>query len=121
MTLGEDNLYKLSFKMPIGKGWIIFNDVKSQTKGDPGFELVNNGIYNYDGFVEIASIASNITKTTHIYSANGVFFINSSKEQIIRIVTLTGVAQTLKIAEGLNRIDNLPKGFYIVDGIKIIL
>ena len=121
MTAEDDNRNKLSFNMPIGKGWVIFNEGNNQTKGDPGFDLVNNGIYGYDGFIEIAGISSPSINEKKIYASEGVLYINSNTECVVNIVTLAGVVRSIKLVEGLNIIDYLPKGFYIVDGKKVIL
>lgn len=123
MTQDADGNYSLSFKMAIKKGWIIFNDGKSQTKGDPGFDLINNGIYNYNGLSEIGGIRDKADTgfKIKVWSGNGLLYIMSGSSKTISVTSLIGISRTYNINEGINVIDDLPSGFYIIEREKIIV
>lgn len=122
MTLSDDGLYRISFNMNIKKGWIIFNDGKKQTKGDPGFVLINNGVYNIDGFMHEASVEDVINNNEFkAYTNNGLLYIISNKDRNVSITSVDGIERKIVISEGTTTITDLPRGFYIVNGIKIIL
>lgn len=123
MALDTDGLYSISFNMNIINGWIIFNDGKNQTKGDPGFVLVNNGVYDVNGYkyTSTASVDANKRGDINIYTSKGVVYIASSVNSIIPIVSINGITRNQNITEGINIISDLPRGFYIVNGKKVIL
>jgi glycosidase len=121
MTLVSGSRYKFSFTMPIKKGWILFNDGRNQTKGDPGFELVNNAIYDVNGIVS-SGISSTLSNgTVKVYGYQGILYINSPISGKMNVYGLDGSVRTVEVNSGLNAIDTLGHGFYIVAGKKVIL
>lgn len=123
MTLTGNQYYSLDFNMEIKNGWIIFNDGKNQTKGDPGFVLVNNAVYDVNGYVSTASIedVNNNHDSLIIYGKNGILYVQSNITRTINVISISGYRYSFRINEGINQITTLPKGFYIVDNKKIIL
>lgn len=115
--------YSLSFTMAVKKGWIIFNDGSNQTKGDPGFDLVNNGIYTNEGLSGVAGIdgVSQTKAKIKAYSKNGLLYIISECSRPVSVTSLIGISRTYNIYEGVNVIDDLPSGFYIIGKEKIII
>ncbi|MEG1538972.1 MAG: alpha-amylase family glycosyl hydrolase [Muribaculaceae bacterium] len=120
MSLGGDGRYFIDFKMSIKKGWVIFNDGKNQTKGDPGFELINNGVYTING-IDSAGVGGTTIAQLKIMVKNGVIYILSEQSKSIMAVSIDGSIRSYNINEGITVIDDLPKGFYIIDGKKVIL
>ncbi len=121
MTPGENSRYELEFKMDIKNGWIIFNDGKNQTKGDPGFDLSNGSVYDING-VKISGVDNvNDSPTLKICGRNGTLYILSSESRIINVTSLNGATRHIYIERGINEITTLPRGFYIVEHQKVIL
>ena len=56
-----------------------------------------------------------------IYSFNGVLIIESDTDTKVTITRADGVSKVVSVNAGINHIDNLPKGFYIVNSTKIVL
>lgn len=123
MTLQSGSRYMLHFTMPIANGWILFNDGGSQqTAGDPGFILYNNGIYDVNGVVDsgVSSISTDAA-SLKVYGSAGVLYIVAQQRQRVQIVGLDGRAIFIEVDEGVNAINSLPRGFYVVGGHKVIL
>jgi alpha-amylase len=101
---------------------IIFNNGQggggSNQTGDLVF--INNGVYNYNGYqytgVECIE-SSNMT----IYAAAGVLYVISPIATTMKIVRADGVVMYVSVQEGVNAIDHLERGFYIVERHKVIL
>jgi hypothetical protein len=122
----DGNYYKLQFTMTItkDKGKLLFNDGSNQApaQNQPGFVLYNNGLYNSNGFKEqlsgIDGISANSFKA---YASGGLLYISAPKSMSIVISGIDGKARTVQLTKGQNVISSLPHGFYIVNGIKIML
>ena len=122
----DGNYYKLQFTMTItkGKGKLLFNDGSNQApaQNQPGFVLYNNGLYNSNGFKEqlsgIDGISANSFKA---YASGGLLYISAPKSMSIVISGIDGKTSTVQLTKGQNVISSLPHGFYIVNGIKIML
>lgn len=99
---------------------IIFNG-NGQTAD---FVWVNNGIYNKDGKVGdfMSSVIHSIATQTqvNVYGYNGKLVVVSTTDTCVSAVSVDGQVRTLNVNEGTNCYD-LPKGFYIVNGVKVIL
>ena len=56
-----------------------------------------------------------------IYTSGGILYVISSANTLIKIVRPDGVIIYKDIKEGMNVIDDLNRGFYIVEHRKVIL
>jgi alpha-amylase len=127
MTVNSDGTYSLTFDLNIKSGYIIFNDGTNQTKGDPGFVLYNNGFYNVDGYDHstVTSIGipdGNVTNNVlGVFAHNGILYVNSAKACRISVIGLDGRSYYYQVHQGLNSIDSLAHGLYIVAHQKVIL
>jgi alpha-amylase len=127
MTANSDGTYSLTFDLNIKSGYIIFNDGTNQTKGDPGFVLYNNGFYNVDGYdhstvTSIGMPNGNATNdVTGVFAHNGILYVNSAKACRISVIGLDGRTYYYQVHQGLNTIDSLAHGLYIVAHQKVIL
>jgi glycosidase len=121
MTL-DGAYYKLTFTKEMKTGYIIFNDGSNQTKGDPGFVLYNNGYYTVNGYdhsgVQSVSLSDGTVK---VFANSGILYIYSPIAGDMNIYGIDGSMRTAKVEQGMNTFENLPHGFYIVAGKKVIL
>lgn len=103
---------------------IIFHNGSGSQTGD--FNWVNNHIYNSNGdtgqsFIDYSGIDGMQTLTdVKIFANNGRLVVVSPTDGTVQAVSLDGKAQTLPVLSGYNYYE-LPKGFYIVAGKKVIL
>lgn len=98
---------------------IIFNGNNQQT-GD--FALENGAIYNKDGKIGMLSSIEAIGQTVglKVYAQGFRLVIDSEAPATVQAVRLDGTMTLLPVNEGLNYYE-LPRGFYIVNGVKVIL
>ena len=82
-------------------------------------ELVNNSIYTHTG-IKISAVEEIDYSSLIIRGGNGMLYIQSDKDMQLPVVRVDGMTFTISINEGVNTIE-LPKGFYIVAGKKVIL
>lgn len=100
---------------------IIFNNGNGAQTTD--FTWENNAIYNKDGKIGMytAGVADIIpTEGMQIYVQNGMLMIVSDFDTTVNAARIDGTVFTLPVAEGSNYYE-LPKGFYIVAGKKVVL
>ncbi len=102
---------------------IIFNGNGGQT-ADLKFEP--NGIYNFGGkFGEISStgdVFSDISANhLDIRVIGGQLVIYSEQQTTIGITSLTGQRHMINLYPGVNTIETLANGFYVVEGQKVML
>lgn len=100
---------------------IIFNNGGSSQTGD--FSLENNAIYTMSGNSGQVSGIGNIFKNPalRVYTSQGNLFIIAQEEAIVTIVSADGRMMQREVYPGVNTIDGLPRGFYIVNQTKVIL
>ena len=96
---------------------IIFNNGSGSQTAD--LTLVNNAVYNTDGTASIGTIASD--GLLKVYVSGSCLVIESPADTCVKIYSADGIARTINISAGVNLIDTLPPGFYIVAGKKIML
>lgn len=101
---------------------IIFNGGNTQT-GD--FIWENRGIYNTGGKIgtyDPYAAADNVFTQAqmNVYGCNGMLVVVSTEASAIAVVGIDGKMQMLPVAEGTNCFV-LPKGFYIANGVKVII
>lgn len=101
---------------------IIFNGNGSGQTQD--LILHNGGIYNASGFTGdyFVSVVETIAESPalRVWAAGGRLAIYSETECEVQAVKIDGTATMLPVAQGYNYYE-LPKGFYIVAGVKVVL
>lgn len=124
MTKNSDGLWEMTFtttKM-LTSPMIIFNNGQGGGGANQTADLalINNGVYGYEGFryTGVSSIANVDMK---IYTSNGVLYIISPIATDLHIVRADGISIAKTIHEGLNTIDDLSRGFYIIGRKKVVL
>lgn len=118
--------YTLTYDGDLSNPKIIFNNNQgSQTKD---LKFVENGIYRHDMDTDSTPFAFFVTAIESIssdlgikvYSENGTLVIDSDKSCVVQAVRLDGTVRQLNVNTGLNYFE-LPKGFYIIVGKKVII
>ena len=103
---------------------VIFTNGSGSQTGD-NVKFVNNGIYDMNGFTGeyVGTVGVNNINTIDykVYVSNGVLYIVSPVASDVTIYSIGGVARTVRVCEGVNSIDDLPRGFYIVNRTKVML
>ncbi len=126
MALTKDNAtgyYKFTCNVSNAnnaKMMIIFSNNGSPQTAD--LEFINNGIYNASGFTgeSVSGIADVEAAKLVVEVRNGRLYITAPRACAVTIVCVDGVVYTRSLSEGENVID-LPRGFYIVAGKKVLL
>lgn len=106
---------------------IIFNNGNNGSQTED-YKLVNNGIYRHDQaknsepFAFFASGVNTIKSDfgVAVYSQGGKLVIESDSDCVLQAVRLDGTVRQLTVLSGINYYE-LPKGFYIVAGKKVII
>ncbi|MBQ2046927.1 MAG: starch-binding protein [Muribaculaceae bacterium] len=119
MEINDKGMWEISFTTTdnIITPMVIFNNGQggdsNQTKD---LELKNNGIYNFNGYhsAGINSIAENSFISISVY--NGEIVIKADKDGVISIISADGRSRNVSISSGVNYINNMPRGFYIIKG-----
>lgn len=97
---------------------IIFNNGSQQT-GD--LQLVPGGIYTSAGLQGTSGLNINsLNEDIHVAVAGGKLVITASEHTTVAAVSADGRARTLSVRPGTN-VFELPRGFYIVNRVKVIL
>ncbi len=100
---------------------IIFNNNAGQQMNDTPWE--NNAIYGPNGKIGAFSSIINsvsIPSQLNVYGYNGQLVVVSNTDTFVTVASIDGKVRTLNVTEGTNTFD-LPKGFYICNGVKVIL
>ncbi len=118
------NLYVFSFEPSedLANCKIIFNNGNGTQTGD--FDFFNNGIYNFNGQygTMTTTVVDNIAAIEQeVTVVNGAIVILSSADATVAIYGVDGTVMLRKVYEGVNVIDGLNKGLYIVNGKKVML
>lgn len=98
---------------------IIFNDGSRQTAD---LKLVPGGIYNASGMTgQVSGVESTVSGASIAIGArDGMLVVDADRHAIITVVSLDGMARKYTVRPGRNTIE-LSRGFYIVEGRKVIL
>ena len=125
MEKNSEGLWELSLQTGdnLISPMIIFNNGQGGGSNQTDdFVLKDQGVYDYNGWKETSDI-DNISEVQplKIYTSNGMLVIESLIDTQIAITRADGVTRIIPIAAGINHIDNLSKGFYIVNRTKVIL
>lgn len=116
-SLNGDDLWTITFTGSLKRPMIIFNNGSGSQTAD--LTLVNNAVYNTDGTASIGTIARD--GLLKVYVSGSCLVIESPADTCVKIYSADGIARTINISAGVNLIDTLPHGFYIVAGKKIML
>lgn len=102
---------------------VIFNGNGGQTKD---LTFTPNGLYNMGGFVSEISSSDDMFADMNgnkldIRVIGGQLVIYSEQQTTIGITSLTGQRHTINLYPGVNTIETLDNGFYVVEGQKVML
>lgn len=119
MTKNAEGMWEISFTTTdnLNTPMVVFNNGQGGGSNQTAdLALKDNGIYNFNGWH-----SSGISKVTncHLIKAkalNGELIIESDIETSIFIVGIDGLSKSFNINSGVNHINNLPRGFYIIKG-----
>ena len=125
MTYERGHQWRYDFTMHIvNGGWILFNDGQgNQTAGDPGFVLYDNGLYNFDGYVEeYSSVATpGVADGLQVAVEGDAIVITATAPQTVTITSVDGRHRTVSVPQGRTALTDLPAGFYIIAGRKVVI
>ena len=127
MTLDTElNLYKLVINTDknLSDTNVIFSNKSGSQSGD-GVTIKDMAIYNANGFtgnyVTSTAIDDVSASAISITARGGVLYVNSPVDGYITIVRADGMTTVRPIYTGVNTIDDLQRGFYIINRTKVIL
>ena len=122
MTLldGTD-IWSVSFTGAPKEPMIIFNNGSGGAGNQTGdLVLVNNAVYSADGTSSIAGVS--VMGELKVYVSGGNLVIESPCDTQVTIYSADGMIRSVAtVSRGINIVDTLPHGFYIVAGKKVIL
>lgn len=100
----------------------IFNNGNNGAGQTADFELINYGVYNYNGYVKsaVSDIASD-GQSMRIWTSGGTLYIDSEQPANITLYHIDGTHISISLSAGINMVNGLPHGFYICGQTKIIL
>lgn len=101
---------------------VIFHNNSGIQTGD-GVMIRNRGIYNSNGDTQTTGI-DNLVETENslkVGAANGVIYVEAPQDMEIVIVRLDGSYHRMQVKAGVNVIEGLPHGLYIVNGVKVLI
>lgn len=119
--------YTFTFENDLKNPYIIFNNNNKGTQ-TKDYKFVDNGIYRHgmdDKATPFAFFTTGISKITaspdvKVYIENGQLVVEAELPCVVPASRLDGTVRQLNLNEGLNYFE-LPKGFYIVAGKKVII
>ena len=127
MTLDTElNLYKLVINTDkdLTDTYVIFTNNGGSQTGN-GVTIRDKAIYDVNGFTGRYFSASAIddvsANTISITARGGVLYVNSPVDGHITIVRADGMTTVRPVYTGVNIIDDLQRGFYIINRTKVIL
>ena len=112
--------YRFSAEVEGGSPKIIFSNNGSSQTADLAW--VNNGIYNASGYTgqQVTGIDNVTTSSIKVSVSAGRLVIETPEACNVTVVRADGIVLPLELHIGVNSFD-LPRGFYIVSGKKVIL
>lgn len=124
MTKNADNMWEISFTTTdnLITPMVIFNNGQGGGSNQTAdLELKNYGVYNFNGWEYTGIENVSDAQELKIYVSNGVLIIESPIDTQATITRADGVSKIISVNAGINNIDNLTRGFYIVNHTKVIL
>lgn len=123
MTKNSEGMWQMTFTASetLASPMVVFNNGNGGSGNQTAdFALLNNGIYDFYGY-KYSGLKNVENIDMKIYTSGGILYIISPKTADIQLVRADGIAITIEVVEGTNTIDNLARGFYIVNRKKVIL
>ena len=117
MTKNAEGMWEISFTTTdnLITPMVIFNNGQGGGVNQTAdLVLRNNGIYNFNGWHSSGVEGVDSNQLMNISVNNGDIIIESAIDATVMIIRADGVSKTVGINSGVNRISNLPRGFYIV-------
>lgn len=119
MSMNSEGMWEMSFITTdnLSTPMVIFNNGQGGGSNQTAdLSLKNNGIYKFNGWEStgIEDVSKNNALT--IYSSNGALIIESHIATHITITRAGGASRIISINAGVNYINNLTHGFYIING-----
>lgn len=123
------SVYKFSFNYePAFKNAKIIFNCGNDSGKTKDYNFVDGGIYRHDqneGDEPFAFFSTGVSSVkanadVKVYVENGTLVVEADADCVIPAVRLDGTARRLNLNEGLNYFE-LPKGFYIIAGKKVII
>lgn len=108
-------LANVSMKKPM----VIFSNNGNNQTGD--LNLEDQSTYDADGNKTTAIDTWTLTASPRISVAGHRLTVESDSETCITIATPDGCIMTRRVGAGVTVIDDLARGFYIVNGLKVVL
>ena len=120
MTMNSEGMWEMTFKpaTQLVTPMVVFNNGNGSQTAD--LTLVNNGVYGFDGY-KYTGIENVESVNMKIFASSGILYVISPVTTTIHIVRADGISIVKTIYEGFNAIDDLARGFYIVNRTKVIL
>ncbi len=119
MTKNADGMWEISFTTTdnIITPMVIFNNGQGGDSNQTAdLVLKNNGIYNFNGWEAAGVNDIGLNNSIKISVYNGEIVIESDEDTMVSIISAGGVVKTVFVNDGVNRISNMPRGFYIIKG-----
>lgn len=103
--------------------YVVFNNGIEKTSD---LMFVNNGIYSQSGFLGVMDSSSledvaDISQKLDITVAEGKIIVTSDCDMNLPLVNILGLSEIISIKHGVNVIDNLASGVYIIGNKKVLL
>ncbi|MCH5227272.1 MAG: starch-binding protein [Muribaculaceae bacterium] len=124
MTKVSDNIW--SYTVPAGTTGCIFNAGDGDATKTPDFVAQANHIYTTSGDQGlykpsgVEDLKAEVEKVS-VWAGQGKIYIEAPMDMDIMIVRLDGRYHIEPVKAGVNVIEGLPHGLYIVQGVKVIL
>ena len=124
MAENNDGMWEMTFTTTdnLITPMVIFNNGQGGGVNQTAdLTLVNNGVYQYDGckYVGVEGVAINLS--LNVYMSNGALIIESPIDTAIMVTSVDGRTRYINVCAGINNIDYLPSGFYIINRRKVII
>lgn len=121
----DNGLYKFSFSCSKSDPELqcIFNNGNNGPGQTADFKLINNGIYNYNGYVKSGVNDIQTDVPIKAWTQFGTLYITADAATTVSLFRIDGTVVNMQVSEGLNAFAGLPAGFYILSPgkLKILL